>query len=128
VRQRCSHGCAFFAFRQTKNARAPRGPEYIAKVALQAMAKASIDTAGWKAHSLRGASATHFMAKGVPGAVVQARGGWASAGAMATHCARQNQLIPWPELASSPPDLALGFGDIAASSSVLPRASLQLFS
>jgi len=92
------------------------------------MAEAGIDTAGWKAHSLRGTAATHFMAKGVPDAVVQARGGWTSAAAMATHNARKHQLIPWPELASSPPDSALGSGDIAASSSVLPRASLQLFS
>jgi len=93
----------FFAFGKVKNARAPLGPEYIANVSLKAMAEAGIDTAGWKAQSLRGAAATHFMAKGVPGAVVQARGGWASAATMATHYARQHQLIPWAELASSPP-------------------------
>jgi len=79
----CSHPC-FFAFRQAKNARAPLGPEYIAKVALKAMADAGIDTAEWKAHSLRGAAATLFMAEGVPGAVVQARGGWTSATTLAT--------------------------------------------
>jgi len=37
---------------------------------------------------------THFMAKGVPGAVVQARDRWASAATMATHYARKHQLIP----------------------------------
>jgi len=89
----CSHPC-FFAFRQTKNARDPLGPEYIAKVALKAMAEAGIDTADWKP----------------------------------THYARQHQLIPWAELASYPPDLVSGSGDIASTSSFLPRASLQSFS
>jgi len=94
-----SDGCAptpvfFFAFGQVKNARAPLGPEYIAKVALKAMAEAGIGTAEWKAHSLRGAAATHFMAKGVTGAGVLARGGWASAATMATHYVRRHQLIP----------------------------------
>jgi len=101
-------------------------PEHIAKVVLKAMAEAGIDTAEWKAHYLRGAEATHFMAKGVPGAVVQARGGWTSAATMATHYARQHQLIPWAELASSFPDLALPHVNAASSSSgVLPRASLH---
>jgi len=49
------------------------------------MAEAGIDTAEWKADSLREEAATHFMAKGVPGVVGQARGGWASAATMATH-------------------------------------------
>jgi len=123
----CSHPC-LFELKHTKNARALLGPEYIQKVALKAMAEAGIDTAEWKAHSSRGAAATHFMAKGVPGAVVQARGGWASASTMATHYAVQHQLIPLTELASSPPDLASGAGNVASSSSVLPRASLQSFS
>jgi len=83
----CSHPC-LFAFRQTKNARAPLVPDYNAKVALKAMAEAGIDTAEWKAHSLRGAADTHFMTKGVPGAIVQARGGWISAATMLTHYAR----------------------------------------
>jgi len=51
------------------------------------MKEAGIDSAEWKAHSLRGAAATYFMAKGVPGAFDQARGGWASAATMATHYA-----------------------------------------
>jgi len=79
------------------------------------MAEAGIDKAEWKAHSLRGAAATHFMAKRVPGAVVQAQAGWESVATMASHYARQHQLIPWAELASSPPpDLALGPGKWAA--------------
>jgi len=123
----CSHPC-FFAFRQTKTVRAPLGPEDIVKVALKAMAEAGIDTAEWKAHFLRGAAATHFIAKGVPGAVVQARGGWASAATMADHYARQHQLLPWAELASSTPDVASGSGENASfSSSFLPRVSLQSF-
>jgi len=92
------------------------------------MAEAGIDTAEWKAHSLQGAAATQFMTKGVPGAVVQARGGWASAATMVTHYARQHQLIPWTELASSPPDYASGSGNVASSSSVLPSGSLQSLS
>jgi len=131
ISNECATTPAFLHSGKPKNARVPLGPEYIAKVALKAIAKAGIDTAEWKAHSFRGAAATHFMAKGVPGAVVQARGGWASAATMATHYARQHQLIPWAELASSPPDLASGSGDIASSfssSSLLPRASLQSFS
>jgi len=62
-----SDGCApttgFFAFRQFKNVRPPLGPGYIATVALKAMAEAGIDTAEWKAQSLRGAAVTHFMAR-----------------------------------------------------------------
>jgi len=109
----CSRPC-LFAFRQVKNARAPLGPEYIAKLARKEMAEAGIYPAGWEAHSTRGAAATNFMAKGVPAAFVQGRGGRASAATMATHYARQHQLIPWAELASSPPpDSALGPGDVA---------------
>jgi len=81
------------------------------------MAEAGIDTAEWKAHSLRAAASTHFMAKAVPGAVVQARGGWESAATMATHYARKQQLIPRAELESLPPDLALGSEDIVFASS-----------
>jgi len=97
LKRLCSHPC-FFAFRQVKNARAPLGPEYIAKVALKAMAKAGTDTADWNAPSLRGAAATHFIAKGVSGTVGQARGGWTSASTMAPHYARPHHLIPWTEL------------------------------
>jgi len=124
ISQTCVLPALLFCFRQVKNARAPLGPEYIAKVALKAMAEADNDIAQWKAHFLRGAAATHFMAKGVPSAVVQAWGGWKSAATMATHHARQHQLITWAELSPSPPDLALGPEDIASSSqSLLRRAS-----
>jgi len=71
------------------------GPEYSAKVALEEIAEVGIDTAEWKAHPLRGAAATHFVAKGVPGAVVHARGGWASAATTVTHKGRKHQVIPW---------------------------------
>jgi len=91
------------------------------------MAEAGIDTAQWKAHSLRGAAAAHFMAKGVPGAVVQARGGWKSAATMATHYAPQDPLSPWAQLASSPPDFASGSGNAASSPSFLPRARIHYF-
>jgi len=96
-------------------------------MALKAMAEAGIDTAEWKAHSLRWAAATHFTAKGVPGAIVQARGDWTSAATMATHYARQHQLIPLAEVASSSPDLALAPVDAASSSSSsgLPNANLH---
>jgi len=102
-----------FCLQASSNAWAPLGPEYIEKVALKAMAEAGIDTAAWKANSLRGAAATHFLAKGVPGAVVQEKGCWASAATRAAHYARQHQLIPWAELALSTPHLHLGSGDIA---------------
>jgi len=103
----CSHPCFFLLSGKSimKNARAPLGPECIANVALKAMAEVGIDRAERKAQSLRGAAATHFMAKVVPRAVFQARGGWASASTMATHYARQRQLLPWAELASSPPPI-----------------------
>jgi len=121
VKRVCSHPC-LFACRQVKNARAPFGPEDIAKVALKVMSVAGVDTAGWKAHALRGAAATQFVAKGVPGVVVQARGSWASSASMATHYSQLHQLIPWAELAASHPDWAMGSGDIASSSStVLPK-------
>lgn len=45
-------------------------------MALEAMGAVGIDKAEWKARPLRGAAATHFMARGVPGAVFQARDGW----------------------------------------------------
>jgi len=75
--------------------------EFIAKEASKAMAVAGIDTAEVKVHCLRGAAARDVMAKGVPRAVVHARGGWAAFATMATHYARQPQLIPWPERGGS---------------------------
>ena len=67
------------------------GSERIAKLALNIMQQAGIDTRAFKAHALRGAAATHLLKKGVPREWVQARGGWDSARTLDMYYSRIHQ-------------------------------------
>jgi len=71
----------------------PIGTERLAKIALDFMKLHNINTAHYKAHSLRGAAGTHMLARGVPATAVQGRGGWSSEGTFLQHYARLHQII-----------------------------------
>ena len=73
----------------------PMGAQRIAKRTLEVMGRAGIDTKIFKAHSLRGATATAMMEKGVPKDHLQARGGWRSSATLDEYYARLHQGVPW---------------------------------
>ena len=59
------------------------------------MQKAGVDTSIFKAHSLRGATATHLMAAGTPQHLVQARGHWSSTATLDIYYNRLHQQTDW---------------------------------
>ena len=71
------------------------GAQRIAKRTLEVMGRAGIDTKIFKAHSLRGATATAMIEKRVPKDHVQARGGWRSSATLDEYYARLHQGVPW---------------------------------
>jgi len=89
---------AQFLFRYIADATQCLGAERIAKRLLNVMTAAGIDTHIFKAHSLRGATATHLLARGVPAHMVQARGQWGSAKTMDDYYNRLHQTKDWQKL------------------------------
>ena len=71
------------------------GAEAVAKVVLKLMTDCGIDTNLFKAHSVRGASATALLAAGVDQTLTRQRGGWTDSRAFDVHYARLHQLIAW---------------------------------
>ena len=69
------------------------GAQRIAKRTLEVMGRVGIDTKIFKAHSLRGATATAMMEKGMPKDYVQARGGWRSSATLDENYARLHQGV-----------------------------------
>ena len=59
------------------------------------MTDCNIDTRLFKAHSVRGASATALLAAGVDQTLTRQRGGWTDSRAFDVHYARLHQLIAW---------------------------------
>ena len=84
-----------FLLRYTTDGRFCMGAERIAKRLLATMARHGINTKIFKAHSLRGATATHLMRVGAPRHEVQARGGWSSSQTLDTYYLRLHQESNW---------------------------------
>jgi hypothetical protein len=62
------------------------------------MEEQGIETRVFKAHSLRGATATHLLKKGVPHSLVQARGAWSSSQTLDLYYNRLHQAHDWESL------------------------------
>ena len=71
------------------------GSERLAKLTLQVMADQGIGTNIFKAHSLRGASATPFLQQGIPKDWVKCRGGWSTCKRLDAYYDRLHQLVDW---------------------------------
>ena len=71
------------------------GSERIAKRLMHIMEEVGIDTSIFKAHSLRGATATHLLKKGVSQDLVQGRGHWASRITLDQYYSRLHQHKNW---------------------------------
>ena len=71
------------------------GAEAVAKVVLTLMTDCGIDTRLFKAHSVRGASATALLAAGVDQTLPRQRGGWTDSRAFDVHYARLHQHVAW---------------------------------
>ena len=69
--------------------------ERVAKRALQVMQRVGIDVRIFKAHSLRGATATHLMEHGMSRNLVQARGCWKSSTTLDEYYDRLHQRTDW---------------------------------
>ena len=64
-----------FLIRYSKDFRQCLGSEAVAKAALKVMESCRIDTTIFKAHSVRGAATTAFLASGVDQTLTRQRGG-----------------------------------------------------
>jgi hypothetical protein len=87
-----------FLLRHTTEKHQCLSAERIAKRLLLVMQRLGYDTDVWKAHSVRGATATHLLESGTPQSWVQARGGWTSSGTLDNYYARLHQRKDWQGL------------------------------
>ena len=83
-------------FRYIKDPHYTLGSERLAKRLLMTMEKAGINTEHFKAHSLRGATASHLL-NNVDKHLVQSRGGWTSSRTLDSYYNRLHQDIDWQE-------------------------------
>jgi hypothetical protein len=89
-----------FLLRHLKHKDRAMTADAIAGIVLRAMGDGGIPTSLFKAHSLRGASATAMMAHGASQTVTRQRGGWSSCSAFDQHYARLHQAVDWEALLS----------------------------
>jgi integrase len=75
--------------------------ERIAKRQLAALEALGVDTSVFKAHSLRGATATQLLRDGCPQRLVQSRGGWSSPITLDKYYARLHQHVNWEAMRAS---------------------------
>ena len=87
-----------YLFRYTNEPHSYLGAERLAKRLLNVMSEEGIDTNTFKAHSLRGATATHLLQQGAPQSLVQARGKWASSDTLDKYYSRLHQQEDWEGL------------------------------
>ena len=83
--------------RDTKEPHRCLTAERIAKRALHIIQAQVIDTEIFKAHSMRGATATHLMKSGTTQDLVQTRGGWSSSATLDQYYNRMHQLEDWEQ-------------------------------
>ena len=81
------------------------GSERIAKRCLLVLKRVGVDINVFKSHSLRGATATHLAAMGVPLPWIQGRGGWSSSVTMQQHYDRLHQQQNWQQMLTGAPAL-----------------------
>ena len=67
-------------------------------ILLPLMEMAGVDTDVFKAHSLRGATATQLLRKGVPHHLVQSRGAWSNSATLDVYYNRLHQSADWERL------------------------------
>ena len=89
---------AMFLFRYTKEQGSCFTAERLTKKVLEQIWKLGNDITVWKAHSLRGATATHLLAQGCPQTLVQARGHWSNQGTLERYYNRLHQQQDWETL------------------------------
>ena len=92
------HHPALFLFRYVKEPHFCLTAERLAKRLLVLMEAEGIETRVFKAHSLRGATATHLLKQGVPHSLVQARGAWSSSQTLDLYYNRLHQAHDWEAL------------------------------
>ena len=85
-------------FRHTAQPAKCLGPERLAKRLLTIMQDMGIDTQTFKAHSLRGATATHLMRTSTPQRLIQSRGGWTSQQTLDMYYNRLHQTKDWEQI------------------------------
>ena len=92
-----------FLFRYVNDLDQCLGAERLAKRLLHIMQQCGIDTATYKAHSLRGATATHLLRLGLPVGWVQTRGNWTSQSTLDTYYNRLHNTKDWSNLLLASP-------------------------
>ena len=87
-----------YMFRNRNNPSLCIGVQRIAKYCLIAMEGVGINTRIFKAHSIRGATATFLLSLGVEKSLVKSRGNWSSEKCMDRYYSRLHNLIPWDKV------------------------------
>ena len=90
-----------YLIRNTDHPETNMGAESIAKRCLKILEQLGIDTAVYKSHSLRGATATHLAQSVVPLHWIQGRGGWSSLETLQKHYNSLHQKQNWEALLTS---------------------------
>ena len=93
---------ALHLFRIASRPHCALGSERFEKLAKQFMQESGIDTNIFKAHSLRGAVATHLLHHGNDIHLVQERGGWASTTTLQQHYNRMHLKQNWAKMLQAP--------------------------
>jgi integrase len=88
-------------FRHIKDPPCTLSAERIAKRQLEVLASLGVDTTIFKAHSLRGAVATHYLRSGCSQRLVQSRGGWSHPLTLDKYYARLHQHVDWEVMLAS---------------------------
>ena len=87
-----------YMFRNRNNPALCIGAQRIAKYCLIAMDGVGINTRIFKAHSIRGATATFLLSLGIEKSLVKSRGNWSSEECMDWYYSRLHNLIPWDKV------------------------------
>ena len=87
-----------FLFRHVNDLYKCLGAERLAKRLLHMMRTSGLDTETYKAHSLRGATATHLLRLGLPINWVQSRGNWTTQATLDTYYNRLHNTMNWERL------------------------------
>jgi hypothetical protein len=112
---------ALFMFRSTVKPYQCLGAERLAKRMLAVMDTVGINTETFKAHSLRGATATHLLRQGVSHHLVKTRGAWSSSDTLDQYYNRLHQSQDWERLLEG----ENASGRQSAERAVLPSSASQ---
>ena len=113
---------ALYLLRYTKEPHRCLGADRLAKRVLDVMQQCGLNTEAFKAHSMRGATASHLMEMGVPQNWVQSRGQWRTSTTLEQYYNRLHQTRDWEALMQGEHDGTRQSCDVSAPPTSSPEA------